>query len=173
MKRNLLLSLCIPFTLFAMGAQMQPSVPQAIQHTERDQSYKPLPEAVKQFEDIYKKKVMLPKKLPPFTFTHKLGKLDNTKPPHLDISYFNAQNSQEHFKMVVRPANGPIQIIPRVDRTYTMKDGIKIIYRAMSGNAFCFVLFQKNGLEYHLGIRRQAGRKMVVQDFVEIVQSME
>lgn len=75
--------------------------------------------------------------------------------------------------MVVRLANGPIQIILRIDRTYTMKDGTKAIYHAMSGHAFCFLLFQKDGLEYHLGIRRQTGQKIGVQDFMKIVQSME
>lgn len=169
MGRNKILSLYIPLTLFAVGTDIHPSIPQAIEYTERDSGYRPLQEAVKQFEDIYKKKVLLPG-----TFTHSVGKLDNAhKPPHLDISYYNSQNSREHFKMVVRPANGPIQMIPRIDRTYTMKDGTKAIYRVMSDHSFCFFLFQKNGLEYHLGIDRQGEQKVQVRDFMEIVQSME
>lgn len=75
--------------------------------------------------------------------------------------------------MVVRPANGPIPIIPRIDRTYTMKDGTKAIYRTMSGHTFHFLLFQKNGLEYHLGIRKQTGHKIGIQDLLKIGQSME
>ena len=115
--------------------------------------YKSVGEAMKEFETHFQCKVELPQMEPPISFTHEFGrffederyKLNDT----LDIRFVNEDHRKNIFKIDIRPAHNKITF---VGKEYVLQYGGKGIY--FDFHNFHFYVFEKNNLQYLLGIHQ-------------------
>ena len=113
-------------------------------------------QAIQQFEELSQQKVLLPKGTMPYKLTPDYG-LIHLEEPRLDLIYIDKKNRSETLKVYIQPATQEL-IQEQGDQEYTLKDGTRVIYRPYFSSAYA-IEFQKNGLDYILGLSKHAENK--------------
>ncbi|MCM3160814.1 carbon monoxide dehydrogenase [Metabacillus litoralis] len=138
--------------------------------------YKPVEEAVIEFEKHFKKDVKLPFIVPPIPFTHQFGIFTKDKEyginDSLNIEFINEKSPENHYKIDIRPLKTKITIKDSVNqKTYTLKDGKEAIFFVEQN--VCFFVFEKDKWQYMLGINKRLSNKTTEEMFVAIANSID
>ncbi len=133
--------------------------------------YKSVEDAVKEFENHFKCTVKLPTIFPSISFTHKYGKFFEDKEykmnDDLSIRFVNKDIKENLFKIDIRPPKNKLDF---EGTKYTLQDGTKGIY--FEHQIFNFFVFEKNNLQYILGIYKGVANKVPPEILVEIANSI-
>ncbi|MGX9134807.1 carbon monoxide dehydrogenase [Rummeliibacillus sp. JY-2-4R] len=134
--------------------------------------YTSVGESVKEFENHMKCEVSLPEVIPSISFTHKFGRFDDgteyNRYNELQIRFVHKDVSENIFKMDIRPIKDKLNF---EGKEYTLSDGSKGIY--FEDYQFNFFVFEKNNLQYLLGIHKKLSNTVTPDIFVRIANSVK
>ncbi|MEK5422941.1 carbon monoxide dehydrogenase [Viridibacillus sp. FSL R5-0477] len=134
--------------------------------------YKSVEESVNEFANHLKVDVKLPTIMPPITFTHKFGRFYRDKKysmnDSLEIIYVNKDIRNNIYKIDIRPLKNKINF---KGKEYALKDGSKGIY--FEHLYLNFLVFEKNNLQYILGIHKNVSNIEIPETLVRIANSIE
>ena len=129
-------------------------------------------EAVAEFENNFNCKVELPKMVPPISFTHQFGRFFEDKRfklnDNLGIMFVNKDHRKIIFKIDIRPANNKITFD---GKEYVLQYGGKGIY--LESDHFNFYVFEKNKLQYLMGIHHEMADVVTPNVLVQIARLCE
>ena len=129
-------------------------LPPSFEEGYEEVGYKSVEVAVKEFEAHFKCKVELPGMVPPISFTHQFGSFFEDKRhrmnDNLSIRFVNKDHRKNIFKIDIRPVHNKITFD---GKEYALQYGGKGIY--FEFHDFHFYVFDKNGLQYLLGIHQE------------------
>ncbi|WP_332633798.1 autoinducer [Halalkalibacter flavus] len=133
-------------------------------------NYIPAEKAIAQFEQMYDKKVSLPKKLP-FEPSHRFGNIDEEG--RLKLHFMRLGKIDEYptldFGFYVMPETNLDTFNNANDKVYTLKNGEKAYYR-QHHEYFHSLAFTKNELGYHFGADPD---EIDLDTFIEIAESIK
>lgn len=138
--------------------------------------YKPIEEAVVEFENHFKGDVKLPFIVPSIPFTHQFGRFTEDKEngvnDTLNIEFINEKSPENHYKIDIRPLKNKINIKDRVNqKTYTLKNGKKAIFFVEQNVSF--FVFEKDKWQYMFGIDKRLSNKVTAEMLVAIANSID
>jgi hypothetical protein len=137
--------------------------------------YKPVEEAIDDFEKHYKRKLQLPFKIPPVTFTHIFGRfsdLDGDMNDTFQIMFINDKSPENHYKIDVRPTKYRISINNKDKiKTYELNDG-KMAYFTET-RVSNLLIFEKGNWQYMIGIDKRISDKITAETLVNIANSLQ
>jgi len=137
--------------------------------------YKSVEEAVADFEQHFNKKLKLPLRVPPLSFTHHFGRFTNSKyegNDELEVTFINDQLSENHYKIDIRPRKYKLPLREKyVVKTYELKNGIVATYMTISG--FNVLVFERDNLQYMLSIDKRVSNKVTPETLVDIANSID
>lgn len=138
--------------------------------------YKSVNQAVKDFENHYKRDVSLPLRLPPIPFTHQVGRFSEDKEYDindvLDVEFINEKSPENHFNIYVRPLKNKIHFTNRCNqRTLMLNNGQESIY--IRERLFNILVFEKGNWQYMLGIDKRVANTVTPEVLEEIANSID
>ena len=137
--------------------------------------YKTVEEALNDFEQHFNRRLKLPLRVPPISFTHYFGRfndLDGDINDSFEVTLISDQASQNHYKINVRPIKYKIPIKDKyILNTFGLNNGSEATYMAISG--FNVLVFEKDDWQYMLSIDKRASDKVTPQTLVEIANSID
>lgn len=153
------------------------NTPPSIEETFEQAGYKSVDEAVKEFENHFKRNVKLPKVNPSIPFTHQFGRFYEDKEydvnDYLSISFVNEKLSENHYKIDIRPIENKLTFEDKGNQqVYTLQNGQKSIYMT-DNKIFCFLIFETDDWQYMLGIDKKISNKVTPEVLVRIANSIE
>lgn len=138
--------------------------------------YKSVEDAVREFENYYKKPLVLPAREPAIPFTHRYGLFrinkENEMNSTLDIQFLHEKVFGYHYTIEVRPIEHKLVFNKPGQVTYTLKNGHKALYFENSF-AFNFLVFENKDWQFWLGIDKRAADKVTPDELVKIANSAE
>ncbi|MFK5710525.1 carbon monoxide dehydrogenase [Lysinibacillus boronitolerans] len=136
-----------------------------------ESGYKSVEDAIKEFEKHVNCDVNLPTLLPSIPFTHKFARFvedkENNANDNLEIRFVNKDIKENIFKIDIRSLKDKLDF---EGEKYTLQDGTKGIY--FEHQLFNFFVFEKNDLQYMLGIYKGVANKVTPEIFVKIANSI-
>ncbi|KZE63285.1 hypothetical protein AWM68_15950 [Fictibacillus phosphorivorans] len=153
--------------MYSVSAKNQPL---SIEELYKKSGFKSDEALIREYEKKYRLKIGTPKKFP-FIISDMFGKIDHTdKPPKLELAYINNKIPKDSLRIFIRPVLSKLQL-REGDEIYHLKDGTKAIYRSNYGIAYVLE-FQKNGVEYFIGIGKSTDKTITVNNLMEIAESI-
>ncbi|MFC5605068.1 carbon monoxide dehydrogenase [Sporosarcina koreensis] len=117
--------------------------------------YTSIEQAVNEFENHFHCKVELPEMVPPISFTHQFGRFYEDKRyktnDNLGIMFVNEDQRRNIFKIDIRPVHNKLIFD---GKEYVLQYGGKGIH--FESFNFQFYVFEKNNLQYLLGVHQEA-----------------
>ncbi|WP_216831843.1 hypothetical protein [Alkalihalobacterium elongatum] len=145
--------------------------PQSIEKQYHIMGYQSIQVAVKEFEDLYQRKVNLPNRLPPIEITHSFGIIDSySYPAKLEIEYVNEERPREQIKMFILPEEQGIYQKAKVAQLHTLEDSAKAIQ--LRDRYHNILIFKKDGWEYILASSKRIEDKVQIDDLIEMANSI-
>ncbi|MFJ7407023.1 MULTISPECIES: carbon monoxide dehydrogenase [unclassified Lysinibacillus] len=139
--------------------------------------YKSVEVAIKEFENHFKSNVKLPETLPSISFTHQYGRFFEDKNYNLndslEIRFVNKDISNNIYKIDIRTIENKLDFKDKLNlnsKEYTLQDGAKAIY--FEHQLFNFFVFEKNNLQYMLGIYNKVANEVTPEILVLIANSI-
>ncbi|MEK4230218.1 carbon monoxide dehydrogenase [Solibacillus sp. FSL H8-0538] len=152
--------------------------PPSFEEGVKEVGYKSVKAAVKEFENHFKCDVKLPEMLPPISFTHQFGRFFEDKNYNvndsLEIRFVNKDIRENIFKIDIRPLKNKLNFNDKLNlngKEYTLQDGSKAIY--FEGQLFNFFVFEKNNLQYLLGINKKVSNTETPDILIRIANSID
>ena len=140
--------------------------------------YKSAEDAVKEFENHFKCDVKLPEIMPSISFTHQFGRFFEDKNYNINdslkIMFVNKDLSENIYKIEIRPLKNKLNFKDKLDfngKEYKLQDGTKAIY--FEDTLFNFFVFEKNNLQYLLGIYKEVSNAQTPDILVRIANSVK
>lgn len=140
--------------------------------------YKSVKKAVNEFENHFKCEVKLPEMLPSISFTHQFGRFFEDKNYNmndsLEIRFVNKDIRENIFKIDIRPSKNKLNFKNKLNlngKEYTLRDGTKGIY--FEDRLFNFFVFEKNNLQYMLGVYNKVANTETPDILVRIANSID
>ncbi|MEB2279077.1 hypothetical protein LAV73_03545 [Lysinibacillus xylanilyticus] len=168
-----LVSFCT-FFLFTLHVSANDK-PSPYEETYPEIGYKSVEEAVDDFEQRFNKKLKLPLRVPPISFTHHFGRFFDLKYEGNDafeVKFINDQLSENHFKIDIRPLKYKLPLREKyVVNTFELKNGNVATYMTISG--FNVLVFERDNLQYMLSIDKRVSNKVTPETLVDIANSID
>lgn len=146
--------------------------PPSFEEQFREMGYKTVVEAVKDFEKHCNCGVKLPTMIPSIPFTHEFGEFYEDKEykinDSLQIRLVNSEIRHNIFKIDIRPLKK--NKLDFEGSKYTLQDGTNGIYFA--SDLFNFFVFEKNNLQYLIGIHNMAANIETPKVLIDIANSI-
>lgn len=167
----------ISLSIFLFNSQVVYANPQDTpptfeeQFTEGKDGYISVEDSVIEFTTYCQCEVKLPTITPPTSFTHKFGRFFYDKEykmnTNLEIMFVN-ENIKDHiFKIEIRPLNNKVKF---EGEEFLLQDGVLGIY--FESQIFNFFVFEKNNLQYLLGINKKIANSKTPELFSVIANSI-
>ncbi|MFJ8260812.1 carbon monoxide dehydrogenase [Rummeliibacillus sp. NPDC094406] len=173
-----IISIIILFSVNEGVLANQNNTPPSIEETFTEAGYKSVEESVKEFENYFKCEVKLPRLTPSISFTHKFGNFYEDKQYNMNhslyIMFVNKDIRENIYKIDIRPLKNKLHFNNKLKlngKEYTLQDGSKAIY--FEDLLFNFLVFEKNNLQYLLGIYREVSNLDMPDTLVRIANSVE
>lgn len=148
------------------------SPPPSFEEKFTEVGYKSVEESVKEFEDHLQYDVKLPQIVPSIDFTHKFGRFYEDKEYNtndsLEIRFVNKDFSQNTYKIDIRSLENKLNY---EGKEYVLQDGSKAIY--FESHQFNFLVFEKNNLQYVLGIHKKISNTETLDMLIRIANSVK
>ncbi|MFJ6210299.1 hypothetical protein [Lysinibacillus sp. NPDC092081] len=133
-----------------------------------DNGFTEVNEAIKKTEDLFKKNLELPTRVPSITFTHIVGSFSSKSGvPNLEISYLDENSPRTRFKILVSKTPPSSNISKKI----RLEDGNELLYYNHSD--FDVFVVEKKELGYTFMIDKESSKKITMDGVVKIVNSME
>jgi len=145
----------------------EPSELPSFEDNFKEVGYKSVKEAVAEFENHFQCKVELPEMEPLISFTHQFGglfKMNDT----LGIRFVHKEHRKNIFKIDIRPVNNKITFD---GKEYALQYGGTGIY--FESHKFHFYVFEKNNLQYLLGIHHEVSDVDTPEMLARIAESVK
>ena len=156
----------------------QKNTPPTIEETFTEAGFKSVEESVKEFENHFKCDVKLPKFMPSISFTHKFGSFYEDKEYNMNhslyIRYVNKDVRENIYKIDIRPLKNKLHFKNKLKlngKEYSLQDGSKAIY--FEDHLFNYLVFEKNNLQYLIGIYREVSNVEMPETLLRIANSVE
>lgn len=137
--------------------------------------YKTVEAAANDFEQHFKEKLKLPLRLPPISFTHYFGRLndlDSDINDSFEVVFINDKASENHYKINIRPIEFKLPIRTKyVLKTLELKNGNEASLMSLSG--FNVLVFERDNWQYMLNIDKRVSDKVTPEILVEIANSID
>jgi len=138
--------------------------------------YKTIEGALDDFEEYFGHKLKLPLRVPPISFTHHFGRfgnyLESEGDEHFEVTFINDQNSENHYKIDIRPIKYGIPIRKKyVIKTFELNNGNEATYMIISG--FNVLVFERGNWQYSLNIDKRVSDKVTSEILVDIANSID
>jgi len=131
-----------------------------------DNGFTEVNEAIKKTEDLLKKNLELPTRVPPITFTHIVGSFSSASGgPNLEISYLDENSPRTRFKILVSKTP------PSSNDSKKIRLDNELLYYNHSD--FDVFVIEKKELGYTFMIDKESSKKITMDGVVKIVNSME
>lgn len=145
--------------------------PPSFEESFSEGGYKSVEEAIKEFENYYQYDVKLPKIVPKVSFTHQFGRFNEDKNFNrnsaLEIKFVNEKIRENIYKLEIRSLTNKLNYKGEV---VTLKDESEGVY--FESHQFNFFAFEKNNLQYLLGIHKDISDKNTPSMLTEIANSL-
>ena len=139
--------------------------------------YTTIEEAVKDFEEHFKRELKLPPRIPPISFTHQFGRFSNLEGDMNDtfeITFISEQEPQNHFKIDVRPIEHKIQFSDKnVSKVFKLNNGSNAKYMEKLSLGFNHLLFERDNWQYMLSIDKDVSNIVTAEILVQIANSID
>ncbi|MFS0917582.1 hypothetical protein [Brevibacillus sp. 179-C 1.1 NHS] len=125
---------------------------------------------IKEYQMKFQKNVFVPSKIP-FEVTGFDGFIDNDR---LTL-YYRSEAINGFLKIYVSPIKRNLEQYKEVnDEMDTLKDGTKILFKTNSPIAYG-MMFQKDGLQYYVGIgnRKFLKKSFTKEELIQLIESMD
>lgn len=133
-----------------------------------ENGYTEVSEAIKKTEDLLKKDLELPTRVPPINFTHIVGSYSSSPGvPNLEISYLDENTGRTLFKILVSKTP-PTSAVSKKIR---LEDGNELLY--YNHGDFDVFVVEKKGLGYTFMIDKASSEKITMKGVAKIVNSMK
>jgi hypothetical protein len=135
--------------------------------------YKSVEEALDECEAHFNKKIKLPYKLPPVSFTHYIGSCDKDKGINNDfeVEYMNENSPENHYTITLKPKQHSIKFKPEHVETIKLNKG-KAFYVTKPIGANVLV-FERDGWQYIIGIDKRVSEQVPLESLVDIANSFK
>ncbi|KXH87144.1 hypothetical protein [Sporosarcina sp. HYO08] len=124
--------------------------------------YQEVDQALMDSKQHYKRDIALPIRIPPIAFTHSFGRfadLEGYEDDHLEITYLNQNNEENHYKIVIRPIEYKSLLgEDKIDKVFTLNDGNEALFSETALEGFNTLAFEKNGWQYVLMLDHNAAK---------------
>jgi hypothetical protein len=152
----------------------QEDKPQPLEEIYPQLGYKPVEEAVREFEEHFKEDLKLPTRLPPIPFTHIFGRFYEDKQyginDGLEIEFINEDQGQNHFNIDIRPLKNKIDFRTKGDqKIYRLQNGEEAIYIVERNHTL--LVFEKDHWQYMLGVSKRIANRVPPEMLVSIANS--
>lgn len=153
------------------------NTPPSIEEMHTQVGYKSVEEAVKEFENHFKRDIKLPKIKPSIPFTHEFGRFYEDKKYNindfLEIKFINKNLRENNYKLDIRPSKNKVVFKNKeTQQLYTLQSGQKAIYYTGS-QLFNILVFEKDNWQYILGIDKRISNEVTPEILVQIANSIE
>ncbi len=139
--------------------------------------YKTVEEAVRDFEEHFKRELKLPPRTPPISFTHQFGRfsnLDGDMNDTFEMTFISEQEPQHHFKIDVRPIEYKIQFSDKnVLKVFKLNNGSDAKYMEKLSLGFNHLVFEQDNWQYMLSIDKDVSNIVTPEILVEIANSID
>lgn len=135
-----------------------------------EEGYKSIEESVKEFQEFCKCEVKLPEALPSIPFTHEFGRFSEDKKyinDVLEIRYVHENKTENIFKIDIQLLENKMIF---QGKEYLLEDGTKAVY--FEREYFNFMVFEKNNLQFIMGISNKITAKETAEELVRIANSL-
>ncbi|MGD6893866.1 hypothetical protein [Bacillus infantis] len=148
--------------------------PQPLEEIYPQLGYKPVEEAVREFEEHTKEDLKLPTRLPPIPFTHIFGRFYEDKQyginDGLSIEYINEDLGENHFNIDIRPLKNKIEFRNKGgQKIYRLQNGEEAIY--IVDRTHTLLVFEKDHWQYMLGVSKRIANRVPPEMLVSIANS--
>ncbi len=137
--------------------------------------YKPMKDALNDFENHYNKKLSLPLRVPPVSFTHYFGRLsdlDGTANDKFELLFTNDKLPENQYSIIVRPTRNKIPIKDKyISNTYKLNNGIEANYITINDSNS--LVFEYDNWQYWLSVNKRIADKVPPQGLVNIANSIK
>ncbi|WP_340372093.1 hypothetical protein [Peribacillus sp. FSL E2-0218] len=175
MIRWLCLSICFIFGFNTFGNVVAANTGRIpLEEALFDIGYRPVEEALKTCESYFNKKIKIPYKLPPIAFTHQLGRCNHTIGINneLEVELINENIPKNHYVIRVRPSEHRINFTQeRIDKKYKISNDTYALYVTNRAQVCNYLIFEKDGWQYMLGIDKRISDKVPPKVLIEIADS--
>ncbi|MGG0657245.1 carbon monoxide dehydrogenase [Rummeliibacillus pycnus] len=161
-----------------VSANTKDSPPPSIEETFSEAGFKTVEESVEEFENYFECDVELPRMTPSISFTHRFGRFYEDKQYNMNhslaIRFVNKDIRENIYKIDIRPLKNKINFKDKLNlngKEFTLQDGSKAIY--FESHQFNFLVFEKNDLQYLLGIYRKVPNTVTPESLVKIANSIK
>ncbi|WP_042354526.1 hypothetical protein [Bacillus rubiinfantis] len=170
----------ISFIILLLANEMvyanQVNTPPSFEEKFTEVGYKPVKDAVKEFENHFKQDVKFPKIKPSLSFTHEFGRFYEDKEydtnDFLSIHFVNEKSPENNYKIDIRPLKNKLVFKNSGNqKVYTLKNGQEAIY--LNDHIMNFLVFEKDNWQYMLGLDKKVSNKITPENLVQIANSIE
>ncbi len=139
--------------------------------------YKTVEEAVRDFEEHFKRELKLPSRIPPISFTHQFGRFSNLEGDMndtLEITFISEQESQHHFKIDIRPIKYKRQFSNKhISGVFKLNNGSDAKYMEKLSLGFNHLVFERDHWQYMLSIDKDVSNIVTPEILVQIANSID
>ncbi|MGN7385806.1 carbon monoxide dehydrogenase [Sporosarcina sp. SAFN-015] len=172
-KRYLLIPAVVVIFLASKGIYAaEQNSPPSFDDLYKEFGYTSIEEAVNEFENHFHCKVELPEMAPPISFTHQFGRFYEDKRykanDNLGIMFVNEDRRRNVFKIDIRPVHNKLIFD---GREYVLQYGGKGLY--IDSHDFHFYVFEKNNLQYLLGVHQETADVEMSDTLARIADSVK
>ncbi|MFJ7737387.1 hypothetical protein ACIQ2D_13830 [Lysinibacillus sp. NPDC097287] len=175
MNKTISLFLVIFCLLFLTVYAMANDEPRPFEEIYTKIGYKTVEAAADDFEQHFQQKLILPLRVPPISFTHHFGRLndlDGENNDSFEVKFISDQFSEHHYKIDIRPIKYKVSIKKEdILGTFTLKNGTTSTYMTFSD--FNALAFENDDWQYMLCINKQVSDKVSPEILVDIANSMD
>ncbi|QDQ03514.1 hypothetical protein FOH38_23160 [Lysinibacillus fusiformis] len=150
--------------------------PQPMEEVFTEIGYKTVESALKDFEQHFNKELKLPLRVPPISFTHRLGRfsnLDDNINDEFEVKMISDQFPQNHFKINVRPIQHKIPFEKYVSELFKLENGSNAAYIENAKFGFNMLVFERDNWQYVFSIDKDVSDKVVPEVLVQIANSID
>lgn len=138
--------------------------------------YKPVEEAVNDFEEHFKEDLNLPLRIPPVNFTHQFGRFTDAEGDRNDsfeLIFINDKTPGNQYEIRVCPVKYKIPFKDtRIVALFTLKNGNEAKYIKIS-ESFEALVFERDNWQYTLSINTKISDKITPEILVDIANSID
>ncbi|WP_042475576.1 hypothetical protein [Bacillus ndiopicus] len=152
--------------------------PQPYEEILSEIGYKTVIEASQDFEQHFKQKLQLPLLVPPISFTHQVGRLNNLDGEtndYFEVKFINNLSPKNHFKIEVRPIEHKIEFNndKYTANIFKLNNGIEAKYlEKLPQIGFNLFVFERDNWQYIFGIDKRVSNKLTPEILVQLANSI-
>ncbi|KXH87526.1 hypothetical protein [Sporosarcina sp. HYO08] len=146
--------------------------PRTIEESYLEIGYKPVGEALRDFEHHYKQNLQLPLRVSPVIFTHVFARFNEGDGKDIfEMEFINEQSPKNNFMINVAVKDSFKILDKEVTKEFRLKGG-NTAYLLSTGGTILLV-FEKDNLQYRFSVDKRMSEKITPETLVRIANSID